>query len=82
VLTQLIKLVNGEQAETSVLSQHLAWCSAAVWEAAVVTCYMSWKTSFVCLASINLIFVVPYILVTCMFDSSPTRCTLYSLFLS
>jgi hypothetical protein len=32
--------------------------------------------------SINLMFVVPYILVTYMFNSSPTRCTLYSLFLS
>jgi hypothetical protein len=27
-----------------------------------------------------LMFVVPYILVTYMFNSSPTRCTLYSLF--
>jgi hypothetical protein len=31
---------------------------------------------------INLMFMVPYILVTCMLNSSPTRCTLYSLFLS
>jgi hypothetical protein len=30
----------------------------------------------------NLMFVVLYILVTYMFNSSPTRCTLYSLFLS
>jgi hypothetical protein len=31
---------------------------------------------------INLMFVVPYILVTYMFNSSPTKCTLCSLFLS
>jgi hypothetical protein len=32
--------------------------------------------------SYNFMFVVPYILVTYMFNSSPTRCKLYSLFLS
>jgi hypothetical protein len=31
---------------------------------------------------LNLMFVVPYILVIYMFNSGPTRCKLYSLFLS
>jgi hypothetical protein len=32
--------------------------------------------------NIHLMYVVPYILVTYMFNLGPTRCTLYSLFLS
>jgi hypothetical protein len=40
------------------------------------------NSRFCCNATLFFMFVVPYILVTYMFNSSPTRCTLYSLFLS
>jgi hypothetical protein len=40
-----------------------------------------WFTRFLCNnIQTNFMFVVPYILVTYMFNSGPARCTLYSLF--